>query len=563
MQFDYSSFVPKDEQGQPQSNQPTTVDTSADKFDYSKFQSQDQGQQGGPPPGLEDTKALSFIAGFSDSISKLATGIVRSVLPENSSIDNTVMSSRNFVKMASNIAAIPHPAIHALGEVSGSVAAAVPLAMVAPEAGALATIGISTAGGALYGAATNPEKGETRSNNAVIGGITGLVGGAMGAALSGIAKRFPTNRIAEYGALGRPNKEVESAATRLGVEVSPFESNDSLVLKQALGKKTALNPQQITELSQHVKGRDEQLKQAFDDVVSSIAPTQDATAIYNTLKPRIIPTTALGDIMPQANTAKPNYAQRLYTEAHSPSSGLNFDAVQAGTFEDLLKTRQYISSKIKGLDTAVNAAGKQGVSSGAKGAAAKDLKDVKTQLTKALMSVSTKDELPVAESIVKKAGAIKNIQAKINDIPLTDPESASPSALQLFKQIAGTESKRNNFLKSVERNGGDIQKAKDFITVAQSLQNSPVEALLKKNTFNSSPFNVNDLAKTGAASYVAGPEVAAMGLGAKIANKALTNKAYYKQIFKDLPKKGSPGVLSKVVGKEVGVLSGEGVIENQ
>lgn len=544
--FDISKAqpLPQTEQAQPQTPQPTQG------FDISKAQPlpQSGNQEANNAPPTE-SKGMSFINGFNDSVNKLAIGMMKAITPSGGVIEHALDRDRNSYIHAANISKSINPTSTLLGHIAGGIAKSAPLAVAAP-ASILGQIAAYTGGSAVEGALENPDSGESRTSNAIIGGIQGLAGSTAGGLIQGVAHLIPSTQIAKYAAQGSIKPEVAQASKNLGIEVSPFEANSSPTLKKALQDKTIMTPDKLEGITKHLQAREEKLQSTFNDVMKSVEPAQGGKTqsdIYKELNPRQIEPQHLGNILPpkpvvdeatgQATTPKLNYVQKLYNEAHT-NSRVNWENITPGSFEDLHEVSKYISNVIKGDTTAMATAGKQGVSSSVKGAEAQSLREAQGKIKDAMMTVSSKDELPVANELAKKKGFATNISSKIEAIA---NQGEAPSSIQILKAVAGTKAKENYFLKSVANRGGDVQKAKDFLEVTKAIQNSPLEKLLKK-PMKSSDFGVTtkDVGQAGITAYVLGPAVAGAGFLGGLAKRGLTSKGYYKEALKGLeeaPKK--------------------------
>lgn len=537
--FDISKAQPL-----PQDLSAPSQPTPQQGFDISKAQPLPQSGNAGvnntagspnlPPPGLGDTKALSFLTGFTDSVTKLTAGIVKAITPADSAINKSMDATRAAISRANTLSSAINPISTTAGHVAGMVAKSAPAAIALGGMSIPAQIAGYTAASALEGALENPENGQTRGSNAAMGGIAGLAGSTAGGLVQGIAHLIPATQIAKFASQGTIKPEVESAAKNLGIEVSPFEASNSATLKKALQDKTIMTPDKIEGISKHLAAREDKLKGVFNDIMKSVEPAKGGktqSEIYAELNPRQIAPEHLGSIIPQEG--KPaNYVQRLYQEAHTESR-VNWENIKPGSFEDLHEVSKYISKVIKGDTTAMETAGKQGVSSGIKGAEAKSLREAQGKIKDAMMTVSKEDELPVANELAKKKGFMTNIAAKVQAVANQGEE---PSAIQILKAVAGTKAKEAYFLKSIANRGGDVQKAKDFLEVTKTIQKSPVQKLLDK-PMKSSDFAIStkDVGTAGILGYVTNPVIAGGTFLGSIAKRGLTSKAYYNQIFKELP----------------------------
>lgn len=544
MPFDYSQFTQD-----PKQAQSANAQSYKQEFDYSKFSNQEQqsqaqaGQAPSSPPGMENTQGLSFVAGFMDSVSKLRTGILKALTPEGGSTEQALDQSRDFYKGVSGLASQINPKSTSLGKFVGEAAPAGLLAAVAPQS-IPGQVAYYTGTGAALGALENPEDGKTRTMGGVVGGLSGLAGGLAGGTIQGITKNLPTRQISELASKGELDDKVVKAAKNLGVEISPFEASSSLSLQKALQDKTIMTPDRLQELHGFIENRNQKLLGSFNDIMESVAPKGSASEIYHALNPRQIAPEKLSNILPQEG--KPlGYLQNLYQEAHN--SRMNFEGVTPGSFEDLHKVKKYIGGLLKTDTTAMSAAAKQGISSSAKGAEAADLKAAKAKIQDALMSVSSKEELPVATEMAKKGGFIKNITAKIEAIA-TKGKGLTPE--QLHTAVAGTPAKEKYFLNTIAARGGDVQKAKDFLDVMGKIKDSPLPKLLGKNMkggdYGISP---KDVGVAGMTAYVTNPQIATGSFLGSLLLRAGGSKAYYKQIFKDLPVQKE---LSQVPGQVAG-----------
>lgn len=555
--FDYGKFQ---SQGQKPSGS-TPVNTTG--FDYSKFQASTQ-QQGGPPPGLEDTKGLSFATGFANAVDKLRTGILNAVTPAGSTIHTALNNSREFVRHATSLSSAINPKTTTLGEVAGNVAIAAPLVSATGGLGAPAAIAANTAIGAGLGLATNPEDGESRQNNATVGGITGLIGGIIGSGVQGIAKMLPVAKMAKFAEQAPKHEDVIQAGKNLGVEVSPFEASDSVNLRNAIIKKVKMDPAKADDLANHLNAREQQLQQVFQANVAKVGPdNKEESAIYESLKPKQIPEEHLTGIIPK-DGEKQTYIQRQYTEAHKESSNINFEEVKPGSFEDLLNTKKYIDTKIQTLNTSLGKSASKGVSSGTKGTAEGDLITAKKQIQKALLSVSSNEDLQMAEQYAKQGGFVSYIKGKIGDIKLGRNQT-TPSSEQIHDKLFGTKNstkefnqKLDNAVKGHPDKEAILQSLGDWKKVTSGLKDSPVEKLMKQNAFAPSGLSVKNAALATAAGVAVDPTTAAVGLFGNMAAKASSSKSYFNHIWNPIPElKTVPGQTAKQVIQQGGILSGQ------
>lgn len=557
--FDWTKFQT---QGQ-EAGKPVPVNTI--KFDYSQFENQERANQG-PPPGLENTQALSAVTGFANVVSKLTAGIINKFTPAGNTINNAANSSRDFVRHATELSRQVNPVSTSLGELAGEITKTAPLVAATGGLGAAASIAATTAGSAAMGYLDNPEDGQSREGNAAAAGIGGLVGSSIGSAVQGIMKMLPTSKIAKFAAEAGKNTEAEAAAKNLGVEVSPFESTKSVNLAKAPLQKIGMTPDRAATLDKALVERETKLTDVLNTTMQKVAPDRELeSSIYNNLAPRQIDETITSKIMPSTDTkAAPSYVQRLYKEAHDPKTGINFEGVKPGSFEDLKITRDYINSKIDSVGASVATAGKKGASSTIKGPVAQSLKNAKKVYTEALHSVSSPEELPVAEQLAKQSGFMKYVDDKISKISLSESGQANPTPVQIYKKLFGSPIAKKNFYSKLDNalanhpeKAAIKQTFKDWETVMNQIQDSPLDKLLGKNQFQSR-IPVKEMGEAGLATYAAGPVVGATTFGSRVGGKMISSKGYFNQIWKPLPEAAiNPGQTTKEVIQGGGVLTGQ------
>lgn len=544
--FDWTKFQT---QGQ-ESGEPVPVNTT--QFDYNKFQ-QAQEQSGQPPAGLEDTKALSFATGFANVVNKLSTGIINKVMPGNSAVN----TSRDFVRHATELSKNINPISTSLGEVTGEIAKTAPLVAATGGMGALANIAATTGGSAALGYLDNPEE-VSRGTNALYGAAGGLIGSALGTAVQGIVKALPKAKIAKFASESGKNVEAENAAKNLGIELSPFETTKSINLAKAPLQKIKMNPDRAAKLDAALVEREGKLTDVLNTTLQKVAPNKELESkIYTELGPRQIPEEIVSKIVPKEGSKELSYVQNLYKEAHdTTSSKIDFSDVKPGSFEDLKTVRGYIQGKIDANSKSDNPLS---------GAAVHSLNSAKKKLTEAMYSVSSKEELPVAEQLAKQSGFMKYVDDKIAKIGLKGAGQDSPTPIQIYKKLFGTTAAKKNFYSKLDNALSNHpekeaikQTFKDWEKVMNQLQDSPLDKLVGKNQF-ASGVPVAELGKATVAGFATGsPDIGAAAFGLGAANKMMSSKGYFNQIWKPLPEAAvNPGQTAKQVIQGGGLLTGQ------
>lgn len=552
--FNLDSF-PDANQGESPSVGQQQPQQNPSQFNLEQFP--DAGQQNKPE---QMGAGMAFLSNFNNAIDRLATGIIAPLFPQRA-----VAQSRAAKQSAADLGKQQHPIASMLGNVTGNIAGSLPLAAATSGLGPAASIAASAAGGAALGFATNPNEGESRVTNAEIGAVSGLAGGTAGVAAGKILKSLPLNKISKFFSQGTESKDVEQAAQRLGVEVSPYETTSSVNARAALPSKTNMTPDRAKQLSDALLERNTQLKQSFDETLNTIIPNRQAeTDIYNSLAPRQIADEKLQDIIPQAGDKTLTYPQRLYKEAHDPKTGIDFADVKPGSFQDIKMTRDYINSKLDSATTGIVSAGGKGQSSTIKGPVASSLRNAKKNFTDALHSVSTPDELPKAEQMAKEGGFADYVKTKLSKIYLKEAGQQAPEPGQVYNKLFGTTEAKNNFYKKLnnalagrEDKEEILQKFNDWETVMSQLKDSPVEKLLGKNQFQSQA-PTKELGEAGLATYMAGPTIGATAFGARVGGKMLNSKRYFDQIWKPVPEfNPNVGRGTQTGFTEAGLLAGQ------
>lgn len=529
-------------------------------FDYSQFANSEQSQQQGPadengfdysnfsdanvPQKQDNTSAfMAGVAGFNESVGSLSAGILKLVAPSGSWLERNINQSRESFKAASTQAAQAHPIANMLGTLSGDVAQAIPAMM----AGGPSFIGQATAGAFLGGAQDSAD----RPMNAVLGAVLGSAGAGIAKGVEKIASYGPKASAARFAAETPIKTDVLQAGKELGVEISPIEASTSINLRSAPGAKINMNTTKMGELQGKLIDRETKLQGAIQDIKQSVLKDADGNPmdletakelknnLYSNLNPKQIAEDKLTDITPQMGSDKLTFAQKLYEEAHGPNSGLNFDNVTRGSFEDIYKTRQYINDKMKTLDTSLGTAANQGKSSGKKGAASLDLREAKNKFTEALKSVDTEGQLAQAESLAKKVGFVEKMDLDISKAGISSPFFDVPTSQDIYKKIFSTPEKQKAFIAKVTKLGGDGKQAANMVRVLKTLHESPVEGLLGKNPYSGKSVSNATLGKLGGAAYLFGPGATVTGFGASVGVGKLASDFWYKQLFRELPKSGS------------------------
>lgn len=534
-EFDYSQFA--------NSEQPQQPSTDENGFDYSNF------SDANAPQKQDNSSALmAGIAGFNESVNSLASGILKVInmtdpySNRRTQFAQHLENSRNAYIQAANQASQAHPVAATLGRLSGDVAQAIPAMM----AGGPSFIGQAIAGGVLGGA----QDTDKRAANAILGTVLGSAGALAQKGAGKISELLPKGQAAKFAKETPIQQDVLQAGAELGVDISPIEASNSINLRSAPANKISMNTKKMAELQPKLIDREIKLQGAIQDIKQSVLTGPDGQPMdldtakelknnmYASLNPRQIPEDKLVDLIPKATDEGTTFTKRLYEEAHSPSSGLNFDNVAPGSFEDIYKTRQYINDKIKTLDTSLGTAANQGKSSGKKGAASIDLKQAKDQFTAALKSVD-EGGLAQAENLSKKIAFVDKMDLDISKAGVSSPFFDVPTSQDIYKKMLSTPEKQKAFINKVTKLGGQGKQAANLVKVLKNLHESPIEGLLGKNPHSTKSVSNATLGKLGGAAYMFGPGVAATGFGASIGLGKLGSDYWFNQLFKKLPESGS------------------------
>jgi hypothetical protein len=498
---------------------------------------------GATPPPQKMGSGMAFVDNFNNAVNKLTTGIIAPLFSARA-----VAQGRSFFANAAAEAEQQHPTASMLGGLAGNIATAIPAAVAMPEMGMLGATGL----GAAYGAATLPEGNQTRASNTLFGGAMGAVGGALGALAGKIGEMLPSAKLASAASQGDTNVGLQQAGNRLGVPISPLETNDSLPFQNMVASQLKTNPEQAGQLAKVVAAREGQLQGTLGEIGQSVLKDPQgnpisleqshalSTGIYENLKPQIIAPENLTNIVPQAD--KPNsYIQRLYQAAHSSKSNINFDNVQPGSFEDLLNTNKYIDDRIKTASNAVNGAVNKGVTSGTKSAGEQDLQDAKNTIEQAMSTVDPNGTYPAAKQMVAQQSFVKSLNNAVSGAKLSKPGQTTGTTQDIYNKLLSTSGKQKAFIRSVGSLGGDVQKAQDYATVLNGLQKSPIQGLLGSKAGMGEGVSLKDLGELGIVGHFLGPHLAAAGAGASVAMKASENKGLFNSLFnKALPTNMSP-----------------------
>lgn len=547
--FDYSKF--QQANGQEPSEGPQTISTNPKTdFDYSKFSDTAEQAQAQPEQDSFGGAAMAFIKNFNNSIDQVATGIIAPLFPQRA-----IEQSRAFKRSAAEESAKQYPWSAALGNLAANIGMTAPLAVATGGLGAARNIAVTADAGAALGFAANPEEG-SRTQNAIIGGVGGAVGGAIGSAVQGIAKALPLNKIATFASQGGKNTDAETAANKLGVELSPFETTEAINLRRAPLEKIGMNPDRAAELDAALSTREAKLLQVFDEIKQSVTPDGESSKIYEVLKPRQISEEFTNKIIPLSDSKNLTYAQRLYKDAHE---ALNFEGIKPGSFDDLLKVKKHIDDKINTLNTAMGSAMKKGKSSGSKSAQEIDLLGVKSKLNEAMLSVSSPEELPLAKKFIAQQSVLDKMDYAINSIKLKKAGQKTPAITQIFNKLASTKGSTKELIADITHANGDVEKVKNFVEVMRAIQDSPLDKLVGKNQFASS-MPLKEAAEAGVAGMVTDPTIGGGVFASKVGGKMLSSKRYFDQIWKPVPElNATPGQTAKQVISGGGILTGQEV----
>ncbi len=507
MQFDLSKVKPYPEQQQQQPE-------ATSNFDLSKVKpfpgdNPQQGQQQKDEPNA----FMSAIAGFNNGIEKLTVGTMQGIGQilgaKTPGLDSYLAQSTRKMQEAS----AAHPTATMIGGIAADIGKVAPLAMLGGTSVA-GLVGSGAAGGAALGLAENPGEGGDRTDNALVGGALGAVGGAIGAGVMGVAKAVPAlmrkagdvlegttaagaeSQAAKFAAEGGlPHAAgAEQAAQNLGTFVSGAETLPSKSLQNMVGSQVNVNPERVAEVAGKLSARENTLQNTLTDVVNQVNPgtvketKAAASKLYEELKPKQLSTEAINDLMgaPKGDT----YVSSLYAQAHAKGAR-DFDKVVPGSWEDLQITKSFINDKIKSAQVALTGAAGKGESSGSAGGIVKDLIKAKEKITKAMDTVDPHGFRAQADMLTKKAGFETKITKELDKINLNKAGQEGPMSGQFYSKLLSNKGKQDAFLGKVKELGGDAahKQAKDLITVLNTIQNSPLSKYVGRNPFADSVKN--------------------------------------------------------------------------
>lgn len=349
--------------------------------------------------------------------------------------------------------------------------------LMAPGASTAARIG----GGALIGGTQYSEEDLSlgdRAKGAAIG--AGTVGALEGAYK--IAKPIVQGLTGKTGAVARLKENVPKmtkastnstkAADRLGVPITPAEAGG----KNAANYKALVDESKLVatekgqqKVAQAVIQREQVLRKTADDLLEKSVPgglkkaQEVANKLYKVAHAQPLPSDKLKKLVTDKGVIS-NVLDEI-----DKSGALKKSAAKAfknGTVGQWHGIRYY-------LDDAIEKNYKAGNTTYAK----QVLQPVRDTIDDVLKSSSP--ALKKADQIYSKYVGLKEMKDQLAKIQPQAGSSVANSS-QFYKEFLNSPEKAKDFVKLIEKAGGNTQQAKDLIVVLNRLQNSPITKMLQK-----------------------------------------------------------------------------------